>query len=80
VLKDSKTQVLLNAIQTVMAGEYWVHREQVSNPVQYLRTLMRSTHYEARQKKFGLTPRELEILSAVGRLLQQGNRRVLQDQ
>lgn len=65
VLKDSATQVLLKAIQTVMAGEYWVHRESVSNLVQYLRTLMQSTHDEAKQKKFGLTPRELEIVSAV---------------
>ena len=65
VLKDSATQLLLKAIQTVMTGEYWVGRESVSNLVQYLRTLMQSTHNEARQKKFGLTPRELEIVSAV---------------
>ena len=29
VLKDSATQLLLKAIQTVMAGEYWVGRESV---------------------------------------------------
>src|ERR1700751_118625 len=65
VLKDPATQVLLRAIQTVMAGEYWVGRESVSNLVEYLQTLLQSTNDEARQKKFGLTPRELEILSAV---------------
>jgi len=65
VLKDSATQLLLKAIQTVMSGEYWVGRESVSNLVQYLRTLMQSSVDEARQKKFGLTPRELEIVSAV---------------
>jgi DNA-binding NarL/FixJ family response regulator len=65
VLKDSATQLLLRAIQTVMAAEYWVGRESVSNLVQYLRTLMQSSHDEARKKKFGLTPRELEIVSAV---------------
>jgi two-component system, NarL family, nitrate/nitrite response regulator NarL len=65
VLKDSATQLLFKAIQTVMAGEYWVGRESVSNLVQYLRTLMQSTHDEARQKRFGLSPRELEIVSAV---------------
>ena len=54
VLKDSATQLLLKSIHTVMAGEYWVGRESVSNLVQYLRTLMQSTHDEARQKKFGL--------------------------
>ncbi len=65
VLKDSATQLLLKAIHTVMAGEYWVGRESVSNLVQYLRTLVQSSGDEARQKKFGLTPRELEIVSAV---------------
>lgn len=65
VLKDSATQVLLKGIHKVMEGEYWVHREPVSNLVQYLRTLMQSTRDEARDRKFGLTPRELEIVSAV---------------
>jgi len=65
VLKDSATQLLLKAIHTVMEGEYWVGRESVSNLVQYLRTLMQSSVDEARQRKFGLTPRELEIVSAV---------------
>jgi two-component system nitrate/nitrite response regulator NarL len=65
VLKDSATQLLLKSIDTVMSGEYWVGRESVSNLVQYLRTLVQSSGEEARQKKFGLTPRELEIVSAV---------------
>ena len=65
VLKDSATQLLLKSIDTVMAGEYWVGRESVSNLVQYLRNLVQSSSEEARQKKFGLTPRELEIVSAV---------------
>lgn len=65
VLKDSATQLLLKAIHTVMSGEYWVGRESVSNLVQYLRTLVQSSSDEARQRKFGLTPRELEIVAAV---------------
>ena len=65
VLKDSATQLLLKAIHTVMSGEYWVGRENVSNLVQYLRVLVQSSGEDARQKKFGLTPRELEIVSAV---------------
>src|SRR6476646_2693160 len=40
VLKDSATQLLLKAIQTVMGGEYWVGRESDSNLVRYLRTLI----------------------------------------
>ena len=65
VLKDSATQLLLKSIHAVMAGEYWVGRESVSNLVQYLRNLMQTTSEESKQKKFGLTPRELEIVSAV---------------
>jgi DNA-binding NarL/FixJ family response regulator len=65
VLKDSATQLLLKSIHTVMSGEYWVGRESVSNLVQYLRNLVQSFGEESKQKKFGLTPRELEIVSAV---------------
>ena len=65
VLKDSATQLLIQAVRVVMAGEYWVGRDSVSNLVQYLRNLMQSTNEESKQKKFGLTPRELEIVSAV---------------
>ncbi len=65
VLKDSATQLLLKAIHAVMGGEYWVGRESVSNLVQYLRNLVESSGEDARKRKFGLTPRELEIVSAV---------------
>ena len=65
VLKDSATELLLKSIHAVMGGEYWVGRESVSNLVQYLRNLMQTTNEETKQKKFGLTPRELEIVSAI---------------
>jgi len=65
VLLDSALQVLLKAIRTVIAGEYWVGRESVSNPDQYVRTLMQSSRNEARQKRFGLNQRELAIVSGV---------------
>jgi two-component system, NarL family, nitrate/nitrite response regulator NarL len=65
VLKDSATQILLKAIHAVMNGEYWVGRESVSNLVQYLRALVDSSSAASRQKRYGLTPRELDIISAV---------------
>jgi DNA-binding NarL/FixJ family response regulator len=65
VLKDSATQILLKSIRAVMNGEYWVGRESVSNLVQYLRGLVGSSTNTARQRRYGLTPRELEIVSAV---------------
>jgi two-component system, NarL family, nitrate/nitrite response regulator NarL len=65
VLKSSATEFLLKAIRTVMAGGYWVGRERVANLVQYLRNLIQSSSEEARQRRYGLTARELEIVSAV---------------
>jgi two-component system nitrate/nitrite response regulator NarL len=64
VLKDSATQILLRSIRAVMNGEYWVGRESVSNLVQYLRSLMEAPR-SAEPRRYGLTPRELDIISAV---------------
>lgn len=64
VLKESATQLLLNSIRAVIAGQYWVGRETISNLVEYLRGLLAPTP-APKQKRFGLTPRELEIVSAV---------------
>jgi len=65
VLKDCGTEILMKSIRAVLAGEYWVGREPVSNLMQYLRGLMDSSTKISRQKRFGLTPRELDIVSAV---------------
>jgi DNA-binding NarL/FixJ family response regulator len=71
LLKSSPTETLFKAIQTVMADGYWVGREQVSNLEQYLRTLIQSIDEEARRRGDQarrlreLSPRELEIVSAV---------------
>lgn len=65
VLKDCGTEVLMKSIRAVLGGEYWVGREPVSNLMQYLRGLMESSTKISRQKRFGLTPRELDIVSAV---------------
>jgi len=65
VLKDSVTQLLLESIQTVMLGGHWVGRESVSNLMQYLTTQIQSSKEDARKQKYGLTPRELQVLSAV---------------
>jgi len=65
VLKESATELLLKSIRAVMQGEFWVGRESVSDLVQTLRELMPPAGAEARKTKFGLTPRELEIISAI---------------
>jgi DNA-binding NarL/FixJ family response regulator len=48
-----------------MNGQYWVGRESVLNLVQYLRTLMAPPVTYPQRNKYRLTPRELEIVSAV---------------
>ncbi|HEY3119085.1 MAG TPA: response regulator transcription factor [Vicinamibacteria bacterium] len=65
VLKQSATEVLFRSIRSVMAGEYWVGRECVSDLVQTLRALDAPPSRPAARKTFGLTPRELEITSTV---------------
>jgi DNA-binding NarL/FixJ family response regulator len=73
VVKPFAVEVLLKAIRTVMADGYWVDREQVSSVAQYLGDEARRRRDAARwlreveawRKKFGLTPRELEIVSLV---------------
>ena len=65
ILKESATQMLLRGIRTVMSGQYWVGRESVSDLVATLRDLMPTSAEQARQKSFGLTPRELEVVSAI---------------
>jgi two-component system, NarL family, nitrate/nitrite response regulator NarL len=65
VLKDSATQILLKSIHAVINGQYWVGRESVSNLMQYLRTLMSPPIGYPQKNKYRLTPRELEIVSAV---------------
>jgi two-component system, NarL family, nitrate/nitrite response regulator NarL len=62
VLKDSEPGVLFNSIQSVMAGHFWLGRERVSGALPGLRQLASERR---RDKAFGLTPRELEIIRAV---------------
>ena len=65
VLKESATELLLKSIRSVMAGQYWVGRESVTDLIRTLRDLMPPRGEEARPRTFGLTPRELEMISAI---------------
>ena len=48
-----------------MAGQYWIANESVSDLVHALRQLSPRNSDAAREKTFGLTPRELEIVAAI---------------
>ncbi len=65
VLTDSATQLLLKAVRSVMAGQYWLGRESVSDLVAALRDLMPRGGDEPPQKRYGITPREMEVISTI---------------
>ncbi len=59
VVKDSATQVLLEAIRTVTAGDYWF----IDEPVRDLPAFLKRS--QAQRPDHGLTPRELQIVEAI---------------
>jgi DNA-binding NarL/FixJ family response regulator len=61
VLKEARAGLLLRAIRTVLAGKHWVDQEPVADFRQALGRLGART----RQRSFGLTDRESEIVAAV---------------
>jgi two-component system nitrate/nitrite response regulator NarL len=65
VLKESATELLLKSIRAVMGGQFWVGRESVADLVKTLRDLASGRGDEPRRKSYGLTPRELEIVSVI---------------
>lgn len=62
ILKESATQVLFECIRSVMAGRRWVGRETVADVADFLR---RRPVAAPIQDSLGLTPRELEVVSAI---------------
>jgi len=61
VMKDSASQILVGCIHAVLAGDYCVGREIIHNLHEYLSRLVG----ESRKSRYGLTDREIEIVSAV---------------
>lgn len=64
VMKDAATQLLLTGVRTVMKGKYWVGRESVVDMVSYLKE-QAAQQPPSPAKNYGLTRRELEILSTI---------------
>lgn len=65
VLKDATPELLFESIRTVMAGQYWLGRESVSDLVQVLRDLMPRPGARPGAKTFKLTARELELIETI---------------
>jgi two-component system nitrate/nitrite response regulator NarL len=64
VLKESASEILFKGIRAVMAGHLWVGRARVTDLAATLRDLA-VPHTVGARKHFGLTPRELEIVSVI---------------
>jgi two-component system, NarL family, nitrate/nitrite response regulator NarL len=61
VMKDAASEILRKAIRTVMKGQYWITRESVGSLVD----AFRARGAAPRDRRFGLTPRELDIVLTV---------------
>lgn len=64
IMKESTTQKLFESIHCVMAGQYWVGRESVSDLVDALRSVS-PPESGGKVRDFGLTAREMEIVTLV---------------
>jgi DNA-binding NarL/FixJ family response regulator len=65
VLKETATQILRKSISTVMAGQFWIEREGVSDSVHELEKGPRVVSPDASNKNWRLTPREEQIVGEV---------------
>jgi len=62
VMKDAATQLLMKAIRTVMAGQYWIGREAVGDIVEFMRS---NPSGDKPARNYGLTKREMDILTTI---------------
>jgi two-component system, NarL family, nitrate/nitrite response regulator NarL len=65
VQKESSPRVLLESIRTVIDGQYWVARESLPCIVEALRELVPRQNGNGSPKDYGLTPRELALITRV---------------
>jgi DNA-binding NarL/FixJ family response regulator len=65
VLKHSPPDMVFKSIRSVAAGEYWVGRERVADLIEMMRKRQAQSEVAQRGPSLGLTPRELQMVSAV---------------
>jgi DNA-binding NarL/FixJ family response regulator len=65
ILKDSVAGDLTKAMRAVLSGDYWIGGERVINLVTALNDLMKQASAIAEKKTYGLTPRELEVVTCI---------------
>jgi DNA-binding NarL/FixJ family response regulator len=65
VMKHTASELLFKSIRTVMAGEYWVGRECMGTVIEKMRARASTPGPVPRRPTFGLTARELQVVSTV---------------
>src|SRR3954471_22461111 len=65
VLKDSVVGDLGSALRAVLSGDYWIGGERVVNLLKALQELQAQAAAVPERKTYGLTPRELEVVSCI---------------
>jgi two-component system, NarL family, nitrate/nitrite response regulator NarL len=69
VLKDAPTEILFKSIRAVLSGKFWVGENSVTDLVEILHTYLPPAAggdgAKEPKKKFGLTARELDVVSAI---------------
>lgn len=65
VLKDSVASDLSESLRAVMSGDYWIGGKRVVNLLSALHELMQQAAAVPEKKTYGLTPRELEVVTCI---------------
>jgi len=65
VMKHSATDLLIKSIHSVMAGQYWLGQESISDLVQVIRRVTPQHTGSKTRQDFGLTPREREVVGLI---------------
>jgi two-component system nitrate/nitrite response regulator NarL len=65
VLKDAVAGDLSKALRAVLSGDYWIGGERVANLLTALNVLMKEAAAGPEKKTYGLTPRELEVVTCI---------------
>jgi two-component system nitrate/nitrite response regulator NarL len=65
VLKDSVAGDLSESLRAVLSGDYWIGGQRVANLLTALHGLMAQAAAVPVKKTFGLTPRELEVVTCI---------------
>jgi len=65
VLKDSVADDLSESLRAVLGGDYWIGGQRVANLLAALHELMAQAAAVPERKTYGLTPRELEVVTCI---------------